>query len=203
MSENGLDILTERIINSDYLSMEELVKGSDRFSIDEIHVFLHGIVAAWEADRLTQAALYGLLKFVYLYLNQPHIHINSENRIPVPICYFSPYLTSSALLLCSYLKTSSLAVVPFSLAGRDRHLKEFIKKKRPSAAVFTVSQFLHVEPLKHLVPYLHNGNLKIFIGGISFLYDKSLKQQFPDCIFPRDLTELILLLKNGVKERKR
>jgi hypothetical protein len=190
----------ERIINSDYISMEELIEGSDRFSIDEIRVFLDRIVAAWKANELTPAAMYALLKFAYMYMNQPNIHINFKNRIPIPICYFSSYLLTSASLLYPYLKTLSFAVVLFSLDKTDQHLKEFIEKKRPLAVVFTVSQFLHVEPLKYLVPYLHSRDLKIFIGGIPFVYDETLKQQFSDCIFPRDLTELTLLLKNLLKE---
>jgi len=198
--KDGLSTLAERIVKADYISMEELIKGSDRFSIDEIHVFLNRIIAAWEAHKLTQAAVYALLKFVYMYLNQPHIHINFKNRIPIPICYFSPYLIPSASLLYSYLKTLSFAVVLFSLEKTDQHLKEFIEKKKPQAAVFTVSQFLHVEPLKDLVPYLHDRDLEIFVGGIPFVYDESLKKQFSDCIFPQDLTELALLLKNLAKE---
>jgi len=200
MSENRLSDLMERIINSEYVSMEELIEGSSRFSIDETHVFLHRIVAAWEAHELTPAAMYGLLKFVHMYVNQPHIHINFKNRIPIPICYFSPYLPPSASLLYSYLKTLSFAVVLFSLDKTDQHLKEFIEKKRPLAAVFTISQFLHMALLKHLVPHLHDKNLKIFIGGIPFVYDESLKQGFSNCIFPRDLTELALSLKNLTEE---
>ncbi len=200
MSKKGLNTLMERIINSDHCLMEELIEGSDWFSIDEIHIFLDRTIAAWEANELTQAAVYALLKFAHRYLNQPHIQINFKNRIPIPICHFSPYLLSGASLLYSYLKTSSFDVVLFPLDKTDQHLKEFIEKKRPLAAIFTVSQFLHVEPLKHLIPHLHNRNLKIFVGGISFVYDESLKQQFSDCIFPKDLTELALLLENVVKE---
>ena len=103
----------------------------------------------------------------------------------------------------SYLRTLSFAVGLFPLDETDRHLREFIEKKRPPVVIFTISQFLHVHPLTKLVPYLHDRNLKIFIGGIPFVYDGSLKRAFPDCVFPSDLTELTLLLENSLKGEPR
>ena len=199
-SENRLSTLMKRIIDSDYDSIEELVAGSESYSIGEIHAFLNHIMVAWRANELTPAAMYALLKFVYIYLNQPGIQFSFKNRTPVPICYFSSYLPPSASLLHSYLKTSSFAVGLFSLGETERHLREFIEKKRPPVVIFTISQFLHVHPLTKLVPYLHDRNLLVIIGGIPFVYDESLKLAFPDCIFPRDLNELTLLLEKILKE---
>jgi len=188
-----------RIVNSDYRSMEELVAGSDSYSIGDIHAFLNHIIAAWKANELNPAAMYALLKFVYLYLEQPRIQISFKNRPPLPICYFSSYLLPSASLLHSYLKTSSFAVALLPLGETDHHLREFIRKNRPPVVVFTISQFLHLHPLRQLVPYLHSRNLKIFIGGIPFVYDESLKGAFSGCVFPHDLTELTLLLENSLR----
>lgn len=193
----------ERIVNSDYLSMEELVEGSDSYSIDEIRAFIERIIAAWGANELTPTAMYASLKFVYMYLDQTEIQISFKNRPPIPICYFSSYPPSSAYLLYSYLRTLSFAVALFQLDETDRLLREFIEKKRPPVVLFTISQFLHVDPLKQLVPYLHERNLKIFIGGIPFAYDERLKRGFSDCIFPRDLSELALLLENSIKGEPR
>ena len=197
---NRLGTLIKRIIDSDYGSMEELVVNSESYSIGELHAFLNDTMAAWQANELTPAAMYALLKFVYIYLDQPGIQFSFRNRIPIPICYFSSYLLSSASFLHSYLKTLSFAVKLFPLNKTDRHLREYIEKKRPPVVLFTISQFLHVHPLTQLVPYLHDRNLKVFIGGIPFVYDQSLQRAFSGCTFPRDLTELTLLLENSPKE---
>ena len=190
----------QRIIDSDYGSIEELVAGSESYSIGEIHAFLNHIIVAWRANELTPAAMYALLKFVYVYLNQPGIRFSFKNRPPIPICYFSSFSPASAYLLHSYLKTLSFAVSFFPLNKTDRHLREFIEKKRPRVVIFTISQFLHIHPLRQLVPYLQDRNLKIFIGGIPFVYDESLKLAFSGCIFPCDLTELTLLVEKSLKE---
>ena len=198
-SENRLSTLMKRIINSDYRSMEELVASSDIYSIGEIHAFLNDIVAAWREKELSPAGIYALLKFVYIYLEQPRIQISFRNRPPIPICYFSSYLLPSASLLHSYLKTLSFAVALFPLDETGHHLREYIESERPPVVIFTVSQFLQVPPLRQLVPYLHDRNVKILIGGIPFVYDESLKREFSGCIFPYDLNELALLLENSLK----
>ena len=199
MSEDRLSTVMRRIIDSDYGSLEELVADCDTCSIGEIHAFLDHIIAVWGANKLTPAAMYGLLKFVHMYLDQPRIHISFKNRPPIPICCFSSYLPPSAFLLHSYLKSLSFAVALFPLAETERHLREYIEKEEPPAVIFTISQFLHVHPLGRLVPYVHDRNVKIFVGGIPFVYDQSLKQAFPGCIFPRDLTQLGLLLKKSLR----
>jgi hypothetical protein len=202
-SENRLSTLMKRIIDSDYDLMEELVAGSDSYSIDEIHAFLNHIIAAWSANELTPAAMYALLKFVYLYLDQPRIQISFKNRPPIPICYFSSYLPPSAFLLYSYLKSLSFDVALFALDETERYLGEFIERQRPPLVLFTISEFLYVNPLRQLVSCLHDRNLRIVIGGIPFVYDESLKRAFSGCIFPRDLTELTLLLENSFKGEPR
>jgi len=198
--ENRLSPLMNKIIESDYSSMEELVAGSESYSIGEIHTFINEIIVAWRAKELTPAAMYALLKFAHLYLEQPKTQISFKNRPPIPICYFSSYLPAGASLVHSYLKTLSFAVALFPLGETDNHLREFIEKKKPPAIIFSVSQFLHIYPLRQLVPYLHDRNLKTFVGGIPFMYDESLKQAFSGCIFPHDLPELTLLLENLLKE---
>jgi len=203
MSQNRLSTLTARIIESDYGSMEELVAGSDNYSIGEIHAFLNHTIAAWRANGLSSAATYALLQFAHIYLNQPRIQISFKNQPPIPVCYFSSYLPAGASLLHAYLKTLSFAVALFPLDETDRHLREFIDKKSPPIVVFTVSHFLHVDPLRRLAPYLHDRNLKIFVGGIPFVYDESLRQTFSGCIFPCHLAELTLLLDNSLKGESR
>jgi len=91
-------------------------------------------------------------------------------------------------------------VTLFPLDKTDRHLKEFIEKKKPPVVILTVSQFLYVHPLRRLVQYFNDKNLKIVIGGIPFVYDESLKQTFSACVFLDDLTELTLLLENLLKK---
>ena len=203
VSDNGFSTLMKRILDSDYSSMEELVAVSDSYSMDELHAFLNRIIAAWRANEVKSFAMYALLKFAYVYLDQPRIQISFKNRPSIPICYFSSYLLPSASLLYSYLKTLSFAVALFPLDKTDRHLREFIEKQRPPVVLFTISQFLHIDLLRQLVPYLHDRNLKIFIGGIPFVYNESLRQAFSDCIFPRDLSELTLLLEDSLKGEAR
>lgn len=200
MAENGLNTLMKRIINSDYTSMEELVKDSEDYSIDEIRVFLNHILTKWEYNELTPAAINALLRFVYVYLDQATIQISYKNRTPIPIGYFSSFLPLCASFLYSFLRIRSFAVTLFPLDRTDKDLKEFIEKMRPTVIIFTISQFLHVEILKQLFPYLHNRNLKTLIGGIPFIYDESLKRELSNCIFPRDLKELALLLEDSIKE---
>jgi len=201
--ENRLSPLMNKIIESDYSSMEELVAGSESYSIGEIHTFINEIIVAWRAKELTPAAMYALLKFAHLNLEQPKTQITFKNRIPIPICYFSSYLHPGASLVHSYLKTLSFAVELFPLGETDHHLREFIEKNKPPVIIFSVSQFLHIDSLRQLVPYLHDRNLKTFIGGTTFVYDESLKQAFSGCIFPHDLSELTLLLENSLKEERR
>ena len=202
-SQNRLGELTKRIIDSDYSSMGELVAGSESYSIGEIHAFLNAVITAWNSQVLTPAANYALLKFVHLYLEQPEIQITFKNRQPIPICYFSPHLPVGASLVHSYLKTLSFNVALLQLDETGHPLREFIKEHKPPAVIFSVSQFLHIPYLKKLVPYLQDKNLKTFVGGIPFVYDDSLKQDFSGCIFPHDLPELTLLLEDLLKEDRR
>jgi len=202
-SENRLSALMKSIIDADRGSMQELVAASESYSIGEIHAFLNHIIAAWAANELAPASMYALLKFIYMYLDQPRIKISFKNQPPIPICYFSTFPPTSALLLHSYMKSLSFSVTLFVLAETERHLREFIEKDGPPAAIFTISQFLHVHPLRKLVPYLQDRNLEIFVGGIPFVYDESLNQGFPGCIFPSDLTQLTLLLEKSLKRRAR
>lgn len=201
--ENRLTPVANKIIESDYSSVEDLVLGPENYSIDEIHAFLNEIIVAWRAKELTPAAMYALLKFAHLYLELPKVQITFKNWPPIPICYFSSYLSPGASLVHSYLKTLSFAVELFTLGETEHHLREFIEKNKPPAIIFSVSQFLHIHSLRQLVPYLHDRNLKIFVGGIPFVYDDSLKQAFSGCIFPQDLLELTLLLENSLKEERR
>jgi hypothetical protein len=202
-SGNSLSTLMKRIVDSDYYSVEELAAGADIYTIGELHSFLDDVITAWRVNELTPAAMYALLKFVYIYLDQPGIQISFKNRPPIPICYFSSYVPLSASLLYSYLKTLSFAVGLFPLDETDRYLRELVEKKRPPVVIFTISQFLHVHPLTKLVPYLHDRSLTIFIGGIPFVYDETLKRPFPGCVFQSDLTELTLLLENSLKGEPR
>jgi len=188
----------QKVIDSNYSSIEELVAGYDTYSIAEIHALLNHIITAWRQNELKPAALYALLKFVYVYLDRLKIRSSIKNKPPIPICYFSSYLLSSASLIHSYLKTLSFDVTLFPLHETDRHLRAFVEKKRPPVVLFTISEFLHVQLLRQLIPYLRGRDLKLFIGGIPFLYDESLKRPFSDCIFPRDLTEMTLLLENSL-----
>jgi len=199
-SQNRLGAIIERIIDSDYSSIEELVACSESYSIGEIHTFLNDIIISWKTKEVTPATMYALLQFAHLYLEQPKIQITFKNRPPIPICYFSPYLPMGASLVHSYLKTLSFAVTLLPLDEAGHPLSEFIKKHKPPAIIFSVSQFLYIPYLKQLVPYLHDMNLKTFVGGIPFVYDDSLKQSFSGCIFPNDLLELTLLLENLLKE---
>lgn len=199
MSEDGLSLLMKKIIDSDYTSMEKLVKDSEVYSIDSINGFLNQIITKWQANELTPATICALLKFAHLYLDQSGIQIKYKNKTPIPICYCSPYLPLCASLLYSFLKTLFFAVKLFPLDKADQDLKEYLEKMKPPVVLFAISQFLHVETLKQVLPFLQSRNLTIIIGGIPFRYDESLKRQFSDCVFPKDLTELTLSLENYIK----
>lgn len=192
----------DRIIKSKYNSMEALVEIFGTISMEEIRIFLKRIMKAWETNEITQAAMYVSLKFIYMCLDQPKIQIDFKNQILIPICYFSSFLLPSVFLLYSYLKTLSFAVALFPLDKTEKHLREFLEKERPHMIIFTLSQFLHVEALMKIVPYLHKRKLKVFIGGIPFIYEESLKGNFPNCYFPRDISELGLMLQNFINEGK-
>jgi hypothetical protein len=197
-----LSTIIERIINSQYNSIEELIDNSTSYSIDEIHNLIEHTIKDWNSNKITLVAMYALFKFVYNYLDQSKTQINFKNRIRIPICYFSSFLLLSASYLYSYLKTLSFDAKLFSLDGTDKHLKEYLEKEKPSLIIFTLTQFIHVEALKKLVPYLLNRNLKIFIGGIPFRYDESLKKEFPNCNFPLNIEDLSLSLTQLFKEGK-
>ena len=186
----------EKIINSDYISIEALVENADNYAYEEIRSFLENIIEEWSTNNISLATMTATLKFVHIYLDQSKLKFNFKNRISIPICYFSSFLLLGAIFLYSYLKNLSFKVALFPLNKTDRHLKKFIENKKPSMIICTLSQFLHIEALKKIIPYLHNNNLKIFIGGISFVYDKDLKKKFADCLFPKNINELTQLLEN-------
>lgn len=192
----------ERIITSQYDSIDELIECSATYSIEEIHNLIEYIIEEWKLNKLTAVAMYALFNFIHDYLNQPKININFKNRITIPICYFSSFLLMSASILYSYLKTLYFSVKLFSLDQTEKHLIKFIEKENPSLIIFTLSQFIHVNALKKLIPSLHKRNLKIFIGGIPFSYDESMKNEFPNCFFPKNKKDLSLKLTQFIKEEK-
>lgn len=194
--------IMDRIIKSKYNSIEPLVEIFGTISMEELRIFLKRIMKARETNEITQAAMHVLLKFVHIYLDQPKIQIDFKNQISIPICYFSSFLLLSASLLYSYLKTLSFAVALFPLDKTEKHLRAFLEKERPHVIIFTLSQFLYVEALMKIVPYLHKRKLKIFIGGIPFMYEESLKGNFPNCYFPQDISELGRILQNFINEGK-
>ncbi len=70
MSENRLSALMERIIRSDYILMEELVEGSDSYSIDEIRVSLDRIITAWgQTSSLQQLCMHHLSSYIYTWIS--------------------------------------------------------------------------------------------------------------------------------------
>jgi len=192
----------ERIIDSNYISLENLVKESYSFSFEEVRNFLEHAIERWDTNKITFAALSAALKFAYMYLNQDKLQFNFKNLIPIPICYFSSYLLLGASFLYSYLKSLSFDVKLFSLNKTNEYLREFIEEKRPSMIIFTISQFLHAERLKKLVQDLLNNDLEILIGGIPFNYDKDLKKKFPQSVFPRDMNELVHFFEDHMEKRQ-
>lgn len=201
--KNKLSFTMERIIESNYRSIEKLVKESHIFPFEEVRNFLEQAIERSKTNKISFVALNAYLKFAYLYLNQDKLQFNFKNLTPIPICYFSSYLLLGASFLYSYLKSLSFDVRLFSVNKTDDYLREFIEEKRPSMIIFTISQFLHVERLKKLIPYLLNNNLEILIGGIPFNYDKDLKNKFPKSVFPRDMNELVHLLEDNMEKMQK
>ena len=202
ISKIRLNHIMERIINSEYNSIDELIENSASYSIEEIHDLLEQIVVDWNLNKLTPVSTFALFIFVYKYLDKSKIKITYKNRITIPICYFSSFLIMSALFLYSYLKTLSFDVELYSLHQTDKHIKQYLERENPALIIFTFSQFIHLEALKKLLPYLHERNLEVYIGGIPFLYDESLKKKFPNCNFPSDMKALSLSLTQLLKEGK-
>jgi ABC-type molybdate transport system substrate-binding protein len=192
----------ERIISSDYRTIEDLVEKSDKFSLDEVRDYLDHTLEMWRENKITLAAMNAVFKFAYMYLERPDIRIATKNQKLIPIGYYSSFKHLSALFLYLYLKSLGFSVKLFPLNTTDKHLKEYIEKNKPTIIIFTLWQFIDLEDLKKLIPYLHKKNLKIYIGGIPFVYNKNLKLDFPDCIFPEDIDELVLLLNNSLKLKK-
>jgi len=202
MKETRLSIIMEKIISSDYRTIDDLVEKSDKYSLDEIRDYLDHIIEMWRENKITLAAMNSAFKFAHMYLKRPDIRIVIKNQTLIPICYYSSFLHLSALFFYLYLKSLSFAVKLFPLNTTDRHLREYIEKNKPTIIIFTLWQFIDLEDLKKLIPYLHKKNLKIFIGGIPFVYNNKLKLDFPDCIFPEDIDELALFLNNSIKLKK-
>jgi len=200
--EIKLQSIIERIINSEYNSIDQLIESSGTYSIEEIHDILEQIIIDWNLNKLNQVSTYALLKFFYKYLEKPKIQITYKNRKTIPICYFSSFLLMSALFLYSYLKTLSFDIELYSLQQTDKHLKQYLQKENPASIIFTLTQFIHLEALKKLLPYLHKRNLEVYLGGIPFLYDENLKKEFPNCKFPSDMIALSLSITQLLKERK-
>ena len=192
----------DRIIDSKYISLENLVKESYSVSFEELRKFIEQAINNWNAHKINFAALNTALKFAYSYLNQDKLQFNYKNSIPIPICYFSSYLLLGASFIYSYLKSLSIDVKLFSLDKTDKDLREFIEERKLSMIIFTLSQFLHAERLEKLVQYLLNDNLEVLIGGIPFNYDKNLRNKFPKSVFPEDINELVHYLENHMEKRQ-
>jgi len=192
----------ERIINSEYNSIDQLLEISGTYSIEEIHNILEQIIVDWNLNKLNPVSAYALFKFFYKYLENSKIQITYKNRKTIPICYFSSTLIMSALFLYSYLKTLSIEVELYSLHQTDKHLKQYLQRDNPAMIIFTLTQFAHLEALKKLLPYLHKRNLEVYLGGIPFLYDGNLKKKFPKCKFPSDMKALSVSITKLLKEEK-
>lgn len=180
--------------------MDSLLESQNKFFLDEIYNFLEQVITLWQKNEITLAAMNTALKFAHKYLDQPDIQIKFKNRTPIPICYFSSYLILAGSFLYSSLKSLSFNLKLFSLNKTDKLLREFIEKRKPSAIIFTMTQYYHAEIFKELVIYLHNKKLKVFVGGVPFNYDENFKGGFPDCIFPDDIHHLSQLLNDIIKE---
>jgi hypothetical protein len=200
--EIKLHHIMERIINSEYNSIDQLIEISGTYSTEEIHDILEQIIVDWNLNKLKPVSVYALFKFFYKYLEESKINITYKNRRTIPICYFSSFLITSALFLYSYLKTLSIEVKLYSLHPSDKHLKQYLQKENPALIIFTLSQFVHLEALKKLLPYLHKRNLEVYLGGIPFLYDENLKKKFSNCKFPSDMKALSLSITKLIKEKK-
>ena len=200
--EIKLHSIMERIINSEYNSIDQLIESSGTYSIEEIHDILEQIIIDWNLNKLNQVSAYALLKFFYKYLEKPKIKIIYKNRKTIPICYFSSFLIMSALFLYSYLKTLSFDVELYSLHQKDKHLKQYLQRENPGLIIFTLTQFVHLKALKKWLPYLHKRNLEVYLGGIPFLYNENLKKEFPNCKFPSDMIALSLSITQLLKEGK-
>jgi len=131
------------------------------------------------------------------------IHISPKNRIPIPICYYSSYIPLGTSYIYTNLKTHSLAMKLFQLDKNDNHLRTFIVNRKPPLIIFSINHFVHIKDLKKIIPFIHDKGLKVIIGGIAFIYDKSQKINFPECDFPHDVDELYILIKETLKERKK
>ena len=200
--EIKLHHIMERVINSEYNSIDQLIEISGPYSIEEIHTILEQIIVDLNLNKLKPVSAYALLKFFYQYLEKSKIQINYKNQKTIPICYFSSFLIMSALFLYSYLKTLSLKVELYPLHQTDKHLKQYLQKENPALIIFTINQFVHLGALKKLLPYLHKRNLEVYLGGIPFLYDENLKKEFPNCKFPSDIKALSLSITKLLKEEK-
>jgi hypothetical protein len=197
-----LQHIMDRIINSEYSSIDQLIEISDTYSIEEIHDILEKIIVDWNLNKLKPVSMYALLKFFHKYLENSKLQIIYKNRKTIPICYFSSFLIMSALFLYSYLKTLSIDVELFPLHQTDKHLKQYLRKENPLLLIFTLTQFVHLNALKKLLPYLHKKNFEVYVGGIPFLYDDTLKNEFPNCKFPSDMKALSLSITKLLKEEK-
>lgn len=198
--EIKLHSIMERIINSEYNSIDQLIESSGTYSIKEIHDILEQIIKDWNLNKLKPVSAYALFKFFYKYLEKPKIQITYKNRKTIPICHFSSFLIMSTLYLYSYLKTLSFDVKLYSLHHSDKHLKQYLQKEHPALIIFTLRHFVHLGALKKLIPYLHKRNLNVYLGGIPFLYDENLKKEFPNCKFPSDMKALSLSIEKLLKE---
>jgi hypothetical protein len=190
----------EKILKSDYDNFHDLVRRSGIYSKEQLQETLETIMGEWENNRITLAVLNAKIKFIYSYLEQKKISITFKNQTPFPIGFFSSFLRLNAAYLYSYLNTKCINVRLFKLSEEKGAFKDFIKLNKPYYSIFTLSQFHYIDYLKHLIPFLFNQNIKIILGGKVFEYDEQLRSEFPNCIFPNSIDELIALLNHKVNE---
>lgn len=190
-----LQQILERIERSDYDEFQDLIELSETYQLRDIQDVLNSLLKAWTNNSITLAILHVQLKFIHTYLTQKSSSLTYANQIAFPIGYFSSFLRLNASFLHSFLTCRKIKVQLFQLNRGHGDLKQYVLSHKPKCALFTLSQFHYADQLKKILPFLHENEVQVFLGGKIFQYDSELKLLFPKCKFPNDLFELIDILK--------
>lgn len=195
--ENRINALIKKIARSEYRALGYLVRSSKSLTNDDIRKLLERIMTEWQRNIFSPASMHALMKFVYLCVRKREEGFSFKNRTPIPVCYYSRYIPISALLLYSHLTLSSFAVKLFSLWKTDQGIKKYIETENPGGIVLTMTHFVHLPYLSSLLPDIQERGSNIFLGGLAFDYDESLKRRYAGCVFPQSLDELVHILEKN------
>ena len=115
ISATFLNKVIDKIVHSNYISIEHLIERAPIPSNDEVRTFLDILMKKWNSNDITPASLHVCLKFAQTIVDSEEFQISPKNRTPIPICYYSSFLPLGTSYIYTYIKTYSFAVKLFQI----------------------------------------------------------------------------------------